>query len=186
MDIIDLHANQEDYVRETASILFTAFLNDGVGLWLEDEAAALKEVHDCLTQNVINRIALNKRREVVGFVGARTEYDGNVWEIHPVAVRPDQQEQGIGRRLMADIETQCAQRGGFTIHLGTDDHFNQTSLGGIDLYPDVLAHARDIRNLARHPFEFYQKCGYVVIGIMPDANGPGQPDIYMGKRLEQG
>ena len=35
----------------------------------------------------------------------------------------------------------------------------------------------------RHPFQFYRKLGYVVTGVMPDANGRGRPDIYMSKAL---
>ncbi|MQC25305.1 MAG: N-acetyltransferase, partial [Chloroflexi bacterium] len=34
-----------------------------------------------------------------------------------------------------------------------------------------------------HPFEFYQRCGFVLVGMLPDANGPGRPDIYMAKRV---
>jgi hypothetical protein len=34
-----------------------------------------------------------------------------------------------------------------------------------------------------HPFLFYRKLGYVVTGVMPDANGRGRPDIFMSKRL---
>jgi hypothetical protein len=32
--------------------------------------------------------------------------------------------------------------------------------------------------------EFYQKLGYVIVGVIPDANGFGKPDIFMAKRLE--
>ena len=74
-------------------------------------------------------------------------------------------------------------RGGSTIWLGTDDENNQTSLGGIDLYPNVLDHLANIRNLNNHPYEFYLKVGFVIVGVIPDANGPGKPDIMMAKRL---
>jgi hypothetical protein len=40
-----------------------------------------------------------------------------------------------------------------------------------------------IKNLHRHPFEFYQKAGFSIVGVVPDANGPGKPDILMAKRL---
>jgi aminoglycoside 6'-N-acetyltransferase I len=31
--------------------------------------------------------------------------------------------------------------------------------------------------------KFYQKLGYVIVGVIPDANGPGKPDIMMAKRV---
>ncbi len=60
---------------------------------------------------------------------------------------------------------------------------DQTTLGGIDLYPDVYQHIKTIQNLRRHPYEFYQKLGYVIVGVLPDANGLGKPDIFMAKKV---
>jgi aminoglycoside 6'-N-acetyltransferase I len=45
----------------------------------------------------------------------------------------------------------------------------------VDLRPDDES--------AIHPYEFYQKLGYVIVGVIPDANGPGKPDILMAKSL---
>lgn len=56
-----------------------------------------------------------------------------------------------------------------------------TTLGAVDLYPNVWEHIAGVRNLRRHPFEFYQKCGFVIVGVVPDANGLGKPDILMAK-----
>jgi aminoglycoside 6'-N-acetyltransferase I len=81
------------------------------------------------------------------------------------------------------LEEQVRQRGGLTIWLGTDDEDDQTSLSGVNLYPNVWEHLTKIRNLRDHPFEFYQKLGFVIVGVMPDANGRGKPDIYMAKRV---
>ena len=69
------------------------------------------------------------------------------------------------------------------VYLGTDDENNRTSIGGTDLYPNVLAQLSQTRNLRRHPYEFYQKMGYTIVGVIPDANGLGKPDILMAKRV---
>jgi aminoglycoside 6'-N-acetyltransferase I len=67
--------------------------------------------------------------------------------------------------------------------LGTDDVTGQTTLANVNLLPNVWEHIARIRNLRRHPYEFYQKLGYAIIGAVPDANGPGKPDILMAKSL---
>jgi aminoglycoside 6'-N-acetyltransferase I len=56
----------------------------------------------------------------------------------------------------------------------------------VDLYGDLPHHLADLRDLDRdHPFLFYRKLGFVVTGVMPDANGPGRPDIYISKPVRQ-
>ena len=98
-------------------------------------------------------------------------------------MRPDQQRKGIGRALVVDLEMQVRERGGITIYLGTDDENSMTTLADIDLYPNVMEHMVHIQNLRGHPYEFYQKQGYVIVGVIPDANGLGKPDIIMAKRV---
>jgi len=106
-----------------------------------------------------------------------------VYRLHKIYIDPNQQGKGIGRALVADLEERVRECGGLTITLGTDDVSDQTSLSGINLYPHIWEHLANIKNLKRHPYEFYQKQGYVIVGLMPDANGPGKPDILMAKSV---
>lgn len=69
------------------------------------------------------------------------------------------------------------------LRAGSDDERGETSLSGVDVYVDVPGFIRDIKNLRGHPFEFYRRVGFRVVGIMPDANGPGKPDIFLAKAI---
>ena len=131
----------------------------------------------------ICRVAVDEQGNLLGIIGGIPQYDGLVWELHPLAIQPDSQGQGIGRALVEDFEEQVRLRGGLTVTLGTDDQDNMTSLSDADLYENLWEKIRNIRNLKNHPFEFYQKMGYAITGVMPDANGTGKPDILMSKRV---
>jgi aminoglycoside 6'-N-acetyltransferase I len=60
---------------------------------------------------------------------------------------------------------------------------SQTTLSDIDLYADLPTHLASVRNLKQHPYEFYQRLGYTIVGVVPDANGIDKPDILMAKRV---
>jgi len=99
-------------------------------------------------------------------------------------VRPDLQGNGIGAALVADLIQQVKEHGGMTVYLGSDDEDNMTTLADKDLYDDIPSHLTNIGNLKNHPFEFYLKQGFTIVGVIPDANGPGKPDIIMAKRVK--
>jgi aminoglycoside 6'-N-acetyltransferase I len=181
MRIIDLSRENEEAVRQTAVLLVEGFKGP-MPAW-PDMDAALEEVDESLGPGRISRVAVDDRGTVLGWIGGRPRYEGHVWELHPLVVHPDHQRKGIGRALVADLEEQVRARGSLTLWLGTDDLDDRTSLSGVDLYPNPLAHLAQIANLRDHPFEFYQKVGFSIVGVMPDANGPGKPDIYMAKRV---
>jgi aminoglycoside 6'-N-acetyltransferase I len=180
--ICNLHGCPKDGLQQAALLLVEGFRQHWPDAWPDIESA-LEEVHIALEPGKICRAALDEDNNVLGWIGGQPEYDGNVWELHPIVVRTDQQGRGIGRALVADLEAQVRQRGGLTIMLGTDDVDQMTTLSGVNLYIDLPEKIAAIRNLRGHPYEFYQKCGYTIIGVMPDANGPGKPDIYMGKSV---
>jgi aminoglycoside 6'-N-acetyltransferase I len=182
--IINLTSENGRAVEQAAMLLVAGFRDTGSTAWsnLED---ALSEVRESFLPGRISRVALDEAGNVQGWIGGIEEYSGNVWELHPLVVRQDCRRQGVGRALVSDFERQVAQRGGHTILLGTDDENCRTSVGGIDLYPGVLDKVQAIENLRQHPFEFYQKAGFEVVGIIPDANGFGKPDILMAKRIKK-
>lgn len=143
---------------------------------------AIEEVRKCLA---VDRIALMAVEDgkLNGFIGAIPQYGRTGWELHPLVVRKSHQFQGIGSLLVKTLEKEVAKSGGITIYLGTDDEFNQTSLSNTDLYVDTFVKIEGIKNYRNHPYEFYQKMGYIIVGVIPDANGIGKPDIWMAKRI---
>jgi aminoglycoside 6'-N-acetyltransferase I len=119
---------------------------------------------------------------VIGWVGVIPSYD-HAWELHPLVVDPAHHGKGIGSALIAHLEAFARSQEVFTLYLGTDDDFGGTNLSGIDLFPNPLEKLAAIAPAKGHPFTFYRKHGFSVIGVIPDGNGFGQPDIMMGKRL---
>jgi aminoglycoside 6'-N-acetyltransferase I len=180
--ISDLSVDQPDRNRQTAAILVEGFSEHWPESWPTMESG-LAEVQESFGSGRISRVALNTEGHVLGWIGGMPTYDGRVWELHPLVVKPSNQRRGIGRALVADLETQVAERGGLTLWLGSDDVDGSTTLAGVDLFPDLLGHLGRIRNLHGHPYEFYQKMGFSLSGVMPDANGPGKPDIFLAKKI---
>ncbi len=146
-----------------------------------DLDSALEEVRASFGEGRISRVAVGEAGEALGWVGGIASY-ARVWELHPLVVRPDLQGRGIGSALVKDLEERVDERGGLTLWLGTDDEAGMTSLANVDLYPNVLEHLANIENRRGHPYGFYQKLGFSTVGVMPDANGFGKPDIYLAKR----
>ena len=109
MRIIDLSPEDEPFIRQAAELLVVGFRVHWPSAW-PDMDAALAEVHEALAPGKIFRVALDEADVVLGWIGGIRGYDGNVWELHPLVVRPDRQRQGIGRVLVADLEAQVRAR----------------------------------------------------------------------------
>lgn len=175
--IVDLGAQPEAVRQQAAALLFEGF-DHPVG-WPDLEAAT-GEVRRVIEDGFA--FAAVEKDLLLGWIGGLPEYDGRVWELHPLVVRRDRRLGGIGRKLVAAFEEEAHRRGALTLTLGTDDDGGYTSLAGVNLYEDLPGRIATLRDLGdRHPFLFYLRLGYVVTGVMPDANGPGRPDIYMSK-----
>jgi aminoglycoside 6'-N-acetyltransferase I len=182
MKIIALSSDDDYLIQQAAQLLGNAFREHWPDAWTTIEEG-LDEVHEMLESERICRAAVDEQGKILGIIGGIPGYDRNVWELHPLAVQPSQQGKGIGRALVQDFEEQVRLKGGLTITLGSDDEDNMTSLSDVNLYENLWEKIRDIRNYKNHPFSFYQKLGYVITGIVPDANGRGKPDILMAKKV---
>ncbi|MEZ5289555.1 MAG: GNAT family N-acetyltransferase [Vicinamibacterales bacterium] len=180
--IVDLSPDDPARLMSVADVLVDGFTGSGAEVWQTPEEA-LETVEESFGEDRISRVAVDEDGRVLGWIGAVETYGGHVWEIHPLVVRRDCQGLGVGRALVEDLERQVRERGGMTVCLGTDDENGRTSIGGLDLYPDPLAAAQQLEDLGGHPFAFYRRLGYAVVGVLPDANGYGKPDILMAKRV---
>lgn len=181
MRIESLEPSDEAVISDVAKLLVAGFREHWPGAYdtLED---ALEELNESFGEDRISRVALDDDGTVLGWIGAQHSY-ARVWELHPLVVRGDRRRQGIGRALVLDLEERVRERGALTLMLGTDDEDNMTTLSGVDVYEEPWKHIASIENLKGHPYEFYQKLGYTIVGVVPDANGRGKPDILMAKRV---
>lgn len=184
MRIVDVHTEDLDLINQVANLLVEGFRDTGSTSWLDSESG-LREVRESLQDDRISLAALDDNRALLGWVSGIRKYDGHTWELHGLVVRSEFRGRGIGRTLVQALENRISELGGTTVYLGTDDENYRTTVSGIDLYPNVLEKLVDIENPGNHPYEFYQKVGFTIVGIIPDANGLGKPDIFMAKRIKR-
>ncbi|HEX8360789.1 MAG TPA: GNAT family N-acetyltransferase [Longimicrobium sp.] len=177
-----LRPDDEDALHQAAEMLVEGFRDDWPEAW-PDLESALAEARSCTVGDRSAWVAREEDGRVAGWIGGIRTYDGNVWELHPMVVRSDLRGRGIGRALVEELAVRAREQGAFTLWLGTDDENDGTTLGGAHLYPGLLDRLREIRNLRNHPFTFYQRVGFELAGVVPDANGPGKPDILMAMSL---
>jgi aminoglycoside 6'-N-acetyltransferase I len=179
--ISNLSLEDGDILEQAARLLNYCFPGPG---GYPDLDSAREEVRESLGPGRLSRVAV-RGGQLCGWIGGISQYHGHVWELHPLVVAPSWRGRGLGAALVADLEELVRERGGVTLFVGTDDVDGGTTLSGKDLYPHVLHHARDARVIS-HPMGFYLKMGFVLVGVLPDANGWGRPDIFMAKRVQGG
>jgi aminoglycoside 6'-N-acetyltransferase I len=179
--IVELTRDRQSLIDQAAQLLHEAFRGRSAE-WQDLESARLYTM-DCLTDEKIRRVALDHSDRVVGWIAATPAYGGRVWEIDVLAVSTAVRRHGIGRALVHDLERIAHERGVLTLWAGTDDENDETTLSGVDLYADLPGAIQRVRNLGGHPYEFYVRVGFTIVGVMPDANGPGKPDIFVAKRV---
>jgi len=184
VEISDLAPEHANLIDQAARLLYETFLGRTED-W-QDLDSAREEVRASLAADRISRVALDDAGRAIGWIGAIPGYGGRVWEIHPLVVSAAHRRRGVGRALVEDLERIVAERGGLTLWLGSDDENAETTASGVDLYADVAGAIRDMKTLrGEHPFEFYIRLGFRLTGFLPDANGPGKPDMFLAKRISR-
>lgn len=172
--------SQPSSVLEAAAEMLVFDFSEPSG-WKEI-ASAREEVATVLRDGFA--LGLMAEGRLAGWIGGLPQYGGRVWELHPLVVRKEERGRGFGRALVEAFESEAERRGALTATLGADDDTGMSSLAGVDLYDNLPGRLASLCDLGRrHPFGFYQKLGYTVTGVVPDANGRGKPDIFLSKRV---
>lgn len=178
--LVDLGSLDADAREQLAQITLAAAGEHGPD-WLPDLDAAREEIADALAPGKVARVALEDGAPV-GWIAAVHDW-GCVWELHPLIVAIEHQRRGHGRRLVREIERLAAAAGAITMTLGTSDTTGATSLAGVDLYDDTFTRLATVAARRPHAVEFWRRVGYRIVGVVPDAEGPGKPSITLARRL---
>ena len=178
--IIDLLETDAAQIEQVAQFLYACFRKYAPG-WLPDIVACREEVQESFQAARRSRILLDDQGRPIGWIGAIT--DENLWEIHPIAVAQQAQRQGYGRLLVEDVVALARESGAVSVCAGTSDETASTSFSRMNLYQDAAAAIRDFEAPADHPVHFWLKMGFSIVGVQPDAEGPGKPSIHFAKRI---
>ena len=173
----------QETMEQAVKLLLETFPQSG--MWPDlDEETAWEEVNECKDdQNIC--IGLKLENKLIGWLGLKPMYP-KTWELHPMAVKPEFQGKGYGKILINELEKIARKKGIIGIFAGSDDETNKTSLSEKEITKDNLfEEIKNVKNYGNHPFQFYQKCGFNIIGIIPNANGPNKPDILLWKDIRK-
>jgi aminoglycoside 6'-N-acetyltransferase I len=181
MELVDFATLTAAQCTEAAQILRAALAHLPSGYRAPGEAEAEVE-RRCGDSDWLGYAAVEDGR-LLGWIGAIRSY-AQGWEIHPLVVAPAHQRRGIGASLLARLEARAQTDGVLTLFLGSDDDYGGTTLFGRELFPDVLSQAATAETTTRgHALAFYRRHGYRIVGLLPDVNGAGRPDILLAKPL---
>lgn len=169
--------NDENYIKQCATLIFDNFNT------ISEMNTAINIVKRSLDDTKINLIAIDENNKILGWICGIEDYNLHVWEIQPLVIHKDFQNKGLGSLLLSEFEKEVFLRKGLTIILGIQDENHETSLSNVDIYDNTLKKIRKIKNLKHNPYEFYLKNGFSIVGVIPDSNGLGKPDILMSKRV---
>jgi aminoglycoside 6'-N-acetyltransferase I len=91
MKILNLLKDDSEKILQTAVLLHESF-----DAWPTIDLAT-NEVKESLDEDCISRILLNTDGEVIGWIGGKSQYNGNVWELHPLVIHRSYRNRGLGK-----------------------------------------------------------------------------------------
>lgn len=179
--IIDLDPSDEDCVSALVALSLASAAMHAPN-WLPTERAAREEVEDACstTDGRFTRVAVLPSREPQGWISCVNLYAG-VWEIHPLLVAREHHGKRVGSRLVRDVEARLVELGATVVVLSTSDEVGATSLFDRDLYADPLKALMTMEVHRPHAVQFWTRMGYALVGVTPDAEGPGRPAIHFAR-----
>ena len=177
--IVEIDYEDSKLVARLAAIAYEAFKETAPN-WLANQNASTELVLAGAGSNRFGNVYF--RGDIaVGWVGVILRR--HVWEIHPIAVDPRNQEEGVGRKLVEGIAERAKAAGVATLLAATSDETGTTNLFGKDLYQDPALAITEIEIADRSPLAFWRSVGFTVVGIVPDEEGPGKPGIHLARKL---
>ena len=183
MNISDVTSSDKELIKALAALSVRASENHAPE-WFRSVDDAYETIQEALEPGKACRVLLDQGKPL-GWVAAGPTW-GRIWELHPLLIDPGHQKRGYGRLLANDIERFAVAAGALTMELSTSDTTDATNLSGVDLYVDTLGALSRIDVVDErvgHSYQFWLKVGYTIVGVLPDAEGPGMPSITFSKRL---
>lgn len=182
VDVTGFDPADELRLDEAAGVLYRAASR--FSSLLPTPEAALGELLDITrTPDAMVFVALNLAGEVCGVAGAAPHRSSALLRLYPLVVDPPFQRRGVGRALLGALESGAEARGMTTLLIALEDEAGLTSLSGRSLFPDPLAPMTRFVPPASHPSAFLKRMGFALTGVLPEAAGPGRPEIWFAKSL---
>jgi aminoglycoside 6'-N-acetyltransferase I len=178
MNVVDLTALDRAQLDQLAALTFEAGSQHSPS-WLPTLDAARETIDEA--RDKFARVLLDDHAIPLAWIAAGHDW-GRIWEIHPMIVGLAHQRRGYGRLLVREVAAQARAAGALTLMLSTSDLTRATSLSGVDLFDEPLRRLAELQ-VDDHPVVFWQRLGFRIVGVTPDAEGPGQPSITLAKRL---
>jgi aminoglycoside 6'-N-acetyltransferase I len=177
-----------DTIEQAVRIMLESFPDDE--MWPDlNEKKALETVTNSLDEKNIC-IGLKVGNELAGWVCLSPMYgkieNEETWNLQPLAVSTKFKGRGFGKILMNEVERLAREKNIIGILLSSGDEADKTSLSDREISGEnVIEEIKNIKNYKNHPYEFYQKCGYSIIGIVPNGYGLRRTDIWLWKDIRK-